>query len=107
MGYRTPHIDHIAGEGARCTDDDGEQSCTAGRATLITGQDPYRAGRRGRQHRSRPTAVRDTSQGQGGTRLCADISCLRYRPAARRPQSIDTGMSHIGVRLAWPASGAR
>jgi formylglycine-generating enzyme len=24
--------------------------------------------------------------------------CLRYRPAARRPQVIDTGMSHIGFR---------
>jgi phosphoglycolate phosphatase-like HAD superfamily hydrolase len=24
--------------------------------------------------------------------------CLRYRPAARRPQMIDTGMSHIGFR---------
>jgi formylglycine-generating enzyme len=23
---------------------------------------------------------------------------MRYRPAARRPQMIDTGMSHIGFR---------
>jgi formylglycine-generating enzyme len=30
--------------------------------------------------------------------LCADSYCLRYRPAARRPQMIDTGMSHIGFR---------
>ncbi|OBA71150.1 sulfatase-modifying factor 1 [Mycobacterium sp. 1554424.7] len=35
---------------------------------------------------------------KGGSFLCADSYCLRYRPAARRPQPIDTGMSHIGVR---------
>jgi formylglycine-generating enzyme required for sulfatase activity len=35
---------------------------------------------------------------KGGSFLCADEYCLRYRPAARRPQMIDTGMSHIGFR---------
>ncbi len=35
---------------------------------------------------------------KGGSFLCADNYCLRYRPAARRPQMIDTGMSHIGFR---------
>jgi formylglycine-generating enzyme required for sulfatase activity len=35
---------------------------------------------------------------KGGSYLCADSYCLRYRPAARRPQMIDTGMSHIGFR---------
>jgi formylglycine-generating enzyme required for sulfatase activity len=35
---------------------------------------------------------------KGGSFLCADTYCLRYRPAARRPQMIDTGMSHIGFR---------
>ena len=35
---------------------------------------------------------------KGGSFLCADSYCLRYRPAARRPQMIDTGMSHIGLR---------
>ena len=34
----------------------------------------------------------------GGSFLCADTYCLRYWPAARRPQPIDTGMSHIGFR---------
>ena len=37
---------------------------------------------------------------KGGSFLCADSYCLRYRPAARRPQMIDTGMSHIGFRVA-------
>jgi sulfatase modifying factor 1 len=35
---------------------------------------------------------------KGGSFLCADSYCLRYRPAARRAQMIDTGMSHIGFR---------
>jgi formylglycine-generating enzyme required for sulfatase activity len=35
---------------------------------------------------------------KGGSHLCADSYCRRYRPAARRPQQIDTGMSHIGFR---------
>ncbi|MGE3288512.1 MAG: formylglycine-generating enzyme family protein [Pseudonocardia sp.] len=39
---------------------------------------------------------------KGGSHLCADTYCLRYRPAARRPQPVDTGMSHIGFRCVWP-----
>ena len=35
---------------------------------------------------------------KGGSFLCADSYCMRYRPAARRPQMIDTGMSHVGFR---------
>ncbi|MDH4141358.1 MAG: formylglycine-generating enzyme family protein [Chloroflexota bacterium] len=35
---------------------------------------------------------------KGGSFLCADEYCQRYRPAARRPQMVDTGMSHIGFR---------
>ena len=35
---------------------------------------------------------------KGGSFLCADEYCQRYRPAARRPQMIDTGMSHVGFR---------
>lgn len=38
---------------------------------------------------------------KGCSHLCADTYCLRYRPAARRPQMIDTGMSHVGSRCAW------
>jgi arylsulfatase A-like enzyme len=44
MGYRTPNIDRIATEGARFTDYYGEQSCTAGRAAFICGQNPLRTG---------------------------------------------------------------
>jgi len=38
---------------------------------------------------------------KGGSFLCADSYCRRYRPAARRPQMADTGMSHIGFRVAF------
>src|SRR5688572_21937702 len=44
MGYRTPNIDRIANEGMRFTDAYGEQSCTAGRASFITGQSCFRTG---------------------------------------------------------------
>lgn len=35
---------------------------------------------------------------KGGSHLCAPNYCLRYRPAARQPQMIDTGMIHLGFR---------
>jgi len=35
---------------------------------------------------------------KGGSHLCADSYCMRYRPAARRPLMVDTGMSHTGFR---------
>src|SRR6266542_7123354 len=44
MGYRTPNIDRIASEAMRFTDSYGEQSCTAGRSSFITGQSVFRTG---------------------------------------------------------------
>src|SRR5580698_95526 len=44
MGYKTPNIDRLAKEGMMFTDSYGEQSCTAGRASFITGQSGYRTG---------------------------------------------------------------
>jgi len=44
MGYQTPNIDRIAKEGMMFTDYYGEQSCTAGRSSYITGQSVYRTG---------------------------------------------------------------
>lgn len=43
---------------------------------------------------------------KGGSFLCADTYCHRYRPAARRPQMVDTGMSHIGFRVVRRTSRA-
>jgi arylsulfatase A-like enzyme len=44
MGYQTYNIDRIAKEGMMFTDAYGEQSCTAGRSSFITGQSVYRTG---------------------------------------------------------------
>ena len=35
---------------------------------------------------------------KGGSHLCAENYCRRYRPAARHPQAVDTSTSHIGFR---------
>ena len=47
---------------------------------------------------------------KGGSHLCAPSYCLRYRPAARQPEAIDTSTSHIGFRCivrgdGWPGAG--
>jgi arylsulfatase len=44
MGYKTPNIDRLAREGMLFTDYYAEQSCTAGRASFITGQSGLRTG---------------------------------------------------------------
>ena len=44
MGYQTPNIDRLAGEGIMFTDYYAEQSCTAGRASFLTGQSGLRTG---------------------------------------------------------------
>src|SRR6516164_2260613 len=44
MGYRTRNIDRLASEGVMFTDCYGEQSCTAGRSSFITGQSVFRTG---------------------------------------------------------------
>jgi formylglycine-generating enzyme required for sulfatase activity len=35
---------------------------------------------------------------KGGSHLCAPNYCLRFRPAARQAESVDTSTSHIGFR---------
>src|SRR5271157_4078748 len=44
MGFHTPNIDRVAKEGVIFTDYYAEQSCTAGRASFITGQSGLRTG---------------------------------------------------------------
>ena len=47
---------------------------------------------------------------KGGSHLCAPNYCLRYRPAARQGETIDTSTSHIGFRCVMrpePESGTR
>src|SRR5438128_11366992 len=43
LGHPTPHIDRIAKEGAHFTSWYGQASCTAGRASFITGRIPIRS----------------------------------------------------------------
>jgi arylsulfatase A-like enzyme len=47
MGYKTPNIDRIAKEGMMFMDYYAEQSCTAGRASFITGQSGLRTDLKG------------------------------------------------------------
>ena len=48
---------------------------------------------------------------KGGSHLCAPNYCLRYRPAARQAEAVDTSTGHIGfrciVRTAANEGGAR
>jgi sulfatase modifying factor 1 len=43
---------------------------------------------------------------KGGSYLCADNYCLRYRPAARQPASFDVGTNHIGFRTVLRDDGS-
>ena len=42
---------------------------------------------------------------KGGSHLCAPSYCLRYRPAARQGEAIDTSTSHLGFRCVVRADG--
>jgi sulfatase modifying factor 1 len=43
---------------------------------------------------------------KGGSHLCAPNYCLRYRPAARQSQTVDTATTHIGFRCVRRTAGA-
>jgi formylglycine-generating enzyme required for sulfatase activity len=43
---------------------------------------------------------------KGGSHLCAPNYCLRYRPAARQGEAVDTSTCHIGFRCVVRASPA-
>jgi formylglycine-generating enzyme required for sulfatase activity len=53
---------------------------------------------KGSYDRGRPGADIPRRVIKGGSHLCAPSYCLRYRPAARQPEAIDTSTSHIGFR---------
>jgi formylglycine-generating enzyme len=42
---------------------------------------------------------------KGGSHLCAPSYCLRYRPAARQGETIDTSTAHIGFRCVYHPGG--
>ena len=76
MGYRTPNIARVANEGAAFTDYYGQQSCTAGRAAFITGQNPLR-------HRPDIVVAREIGD--------SDIGNIRQR-ADLRGRQLDRGV---------------
>jgi arylsulfatase len=81
MGYQTPNIDRIAKEGIEFTDYYGQQSCTAGRAAFITGQNPIRTGL--------------TKVGMPG----AEVGLQAEDPTIAKPQGYVTGQfgkNHLG-----------
>ena len=56
---------------------------------------------KGKQRIEDPRHVEDVHQQRvvkGGSHLCAPNYCLRYRPAARQGESIDTSTSPVGFR---------
>ncbi len=66
---------------------------------------PYTSSHGGMASCCGPDAGPQQSDGRrvlkGGSHLCAPEYCLRYRPAARSPQSDDTSTTHIGFRCVW------
>jgi len=61
-------------------------------------KNPRGAARETSHDRQQPGPVIPRRVIKGGSHLCADNYCHRYRPAARHPQGIDTTTSHIGFR---------
>ena len=73
----------------------GTAAPAAGRATSCCG--PQREPSVGTA--SRPSPDHPTAKViKGGSHLCAPNYCLRYRPAARQGEAIDTSTGHIGFR---------
>ncbi|WP_314372568.1 formylglycine-generating enzyme family protein [Sphingomonas paucimobilis] len=44
---------------------------------------------------------------KGGSHLCAENYCRRYRPAARHPQAVDSSTTHIGFRCVVREAAAK
>ena len=96
MGYRTPNIDRIADEGMRFTDSYGEQSCTAGRSSFITGQSVFRTGPEQGRHPGR----RRRPAGRGpDDRRAAQAARLRDRAVRQEPPRRPERVPADGARL--------
>src|SRR5262247_375226 len=86
MGGSTPNIDRIAQEGVIFTDHYAQQSCTAGRASFIMGQHPYRTG-------MLTIGMPGSKQGiqKGDITIAEALKPLGYRTA-------QIGKNHLGDR---------
>jgi formylglycine-generating enzyme len=70
----------------------GERACCVPRNPRVTSPDGSHAAS------DQPASNIPRKVIKGGSHLCAPNYCLRYRPAARQPQMIDTSISHLGFR---------
>jgi sulfatase modifying factor 1 len=68
-----------------------DKPCCAPRNPRVTSPDQS-------YNRGQPDAHIPRRVVKGGSYLCAPNYCLRYRPAARQGQTIDTSTGHIGFR---------
>ncbi len=82
MGYQTPNIDRVAKEGMMFTDYYAEQSCTAGRASFITGQHGMRTGL---TKVGMPGATAGAAEGRPDDCRAAQAAGLRHRPVRQEP----------------------
>ena len=63
-----------------------------------TPENPRGGGREGSFDPAQPQIRIPRKVVKGGSHLCSPSYCLRYRPAARSPEMIDTATTHIGFR---------
>jgi formylglycine-generating enzyme len=68
----------------------------AGKASVVNPRGPEKS-----SNPDRPYAAERAQR--GGSFLCNDDYCSRYRPSARHGSTPDTGMSHVGFRCAKSA----
>ena len=103
MGYRTPNIDRIADEGMRFTDSYGEQSCTAGRSSFITGQSVYRTGlsKVGIPAHGRRSAGRGPDDRRAAEAARLRDRAVRQEPP-RRPQQVPADRARLRRVLRQP-----
>jgi sulfatase modifying factor 1 len=74
----------------RHADDAMDSCCVSANPRVDSPEESYNLGQPG-EHIPRRVV-------KGGSHLCAPNYCLRYRPAARQAQAIETSMSHLGFR---------
>ena len=77
---------------------DTEKPCCVPRNPRVTSSDESFAPDQTAAHHARRVI-------KGGSHLCAPSYCLRYRPAARQGEAIDTSTSHLGFRCVFHPDG--
>ena len=77
-----------------------------GQQVSVAGQRHHPEGRsRAGHHAGLPEEPIPRRVVKGGSYLCAPDYCLRYRPAARQGQAVETASTHLGFRCVLRAPG--